>query len=209
MTQKRKLWVDLDGVMADYEGQYRKLGGDPEEKGGRKAQRFKRPEFQNFYLHLPLLPDALTLWNFCKKLCLENKDLDGPNILSAKSNFQRTSYEDKVIWVERHLHTAGPHVVIVNMPNQKWKHCTPGDILIDDNTKNISEWVNAGGVGIIHKNAKKTIEQLIAILHTSTTHVQEAHDSDLVTLHVQEAFQNDPVTANLQETFHNIKKEGK
>jgi len=193
--------------MADYEGQYRKLGGDPEEKGGKKANRFKRPEFEHFYLHLPLLPDALTLWNFCKKVCLEGH-LVGPNILSAKSNFQRTSYDDKVIWVERHLHTSGPHVVIVNMPNQKQQHCKPGDILIDDNTKNISEWVNAGGVGIIHKNAKKTIEQLRALIHTSTSNVHEAHETDLATLNVQETFQSDLLTTNVQQAFRDL-AEGK
>lgn len=202
---KKKIFVDLDGVMADYEGQYRKLGGDPDEKGGKKAQRFKRPEFEHFYLHLPLLPDALTLWNYVKKVCTEGH-VDGPYILSAKSNFQRTSYEDKVIWVERHLHTSGPHVIIVNMPNQKYKHCTPGDILIDDNTKNISEWINAGGVGIIHKNAKKTIEQLHALLHTSTSHVHEAFETDLATVNVQEAFANDLATANIQETFRELDK---
>lgn len=39
----------------------------------------------------------------------------------------------------------------------------PGDILIDDMEKNITRWVEAGGVGILHVNAADTIEQLKAL----------------------------------------------
>lgn len=35
-----------------------------------------------------------------------------------------------------------------------------GNILIDDSPENITAWVNAGGIGILHKNDNETIKQL-------------------------------------------------
>jgi 5'(3')-deoxyribonucleotidase len=81
-------------------------------------------------------------------------------ILSAKSNYLKNSYQDKIDWVKEHLHMSGPHVHIVAYPQDKQKLCKTGDVLIDDNTKNCSEWINAGGTAIIHASAAQTIRKL-------------------------------------------------
>lgn len=172
MTHKPKIWVDLDGVLADYNSGYKALGGDPDEKGAAKAMRFKKAP--NFYRHLKLLPDAMKLWDFVKH--------HDPHILSASSNYlPKTSFQDKHDWVAEHLHLHGDKVVIVKMPNLKQKHANKGDILIDDNAKNCSEWQNAGGTAILHVSAERTIREL--------KHLLGLHEAQ----NVVEAFENLPV----------------
>lgn len=175
-----ELFVDLDGVLADYEGEYRRLtGGDPSEKGKQKAQRFKA--HPHFYRHLPLLSDAMKLWNYVKQF--------NPSILSAASNYVPASRQDKYDWVAEHLGLRGPKVIVVDYPNHKQKYCKgKHSVLIDDNTKNCSEWINAGGTAIIHKSAESTIHKLKELM-APTHHVHEAFVTLAVpTENVAEAF---------------------
>ena len=178
-----KLWIDLDGVLADYEGEYRRLtGGDPSEKGKVKAARFKT--HPHFYLHLPLLPDAMQLWHFVKPY--------DPSILSAASNYVPASRQDKYEWVKHHFGLSGSKVIVVDYPNEKWKHCQgKKSVLIDDNAKNCAEWEKAGGTAIFHKSAADTIQKLkVLISHIETTHVKEAFDQlkEAPCINVEEAF---------------------
>jgi 5'(3')-deoxyribonucleotidase len=146
-----EIYIDLDGVLADYAGEYRRrTGGDPEEKGKIKAARLKA--HPHFYRNLPVLPDALELWSFLKPY--------EPSILSAASNFVPASRDDKHAWVAEHLHLPETKIIVVDYPNQKFKHCTGGAILIDDNAKNCWEWENACGIAILHTCAGETIEKL-------------------------------------------------
>ena len=92
-------------------------------------------------------------------------------ILSAKSNYLKTSYDDKIEWVSTHLHMTGPKVHIVAYPQDKQKLCKKGDVLIDDNTKNCSEWINAGGTAIIYKDAESCIRKLKALDWSTLTGV--------------------------------------
>lgn len=163
--KKIELFVDQDGVLADYDSDYHRLtGGEPGEKGKVKAARFK--EHPHFYKNLPLMPDAVKLWNFVKQY--------DPKILSAKSNWLPFSKQDKIDWMEKHFHLPASRVIVVDYPNQKPRHCTPGAILIDDNQKNCDEWKAAGGVVILHKNADDTIRQLKSLIQS---HVSEAFDN--------------------------------
>jgi hypothetical protein len=169
------LLFDVDGVFADYSGEYRRLSGaDPAEKGKLKAQRFR--QMPHFYRNLPLLPNAMKLWNFGVSFCQEHK-LNPPKFLTASSNYQSTSKEDKHQWIGQHFHVHGEErVIVVRMPTDKWKYAGPGRILVDDTLKNCHELVG----------------------HNPTKHVVEA----FMRLEGLET----PVTANLVETFGQIWK---
>jgi hypothetical protein len=39
-------------------------------------------------------------------------------------------------------------------------------ILIDDNSENIREWEEAGGIGILHKNVDRTVQCFGKVLKT-------------------------------------------
>jgi 5'(3')-deoxyribonucleotidase len=182
------IFLDMDGVIADYDLGYTRIGGEKTDKGSSKAKRLK--PYPHFYRDLPPTNDCMKLWHFLAPY--------KPVILSAQSNFVPHSKEDKIHWLKEHLGlTDTSRIIICNYPTDKQKHCEPGAILIDDNTKNCSEWVNAGGVAIIHKSAEDTIRKLKAILehdkHTETPHVAEAFDklkeAPVITENVERVFQ--------------------
>jgi hypothetical protein len=184
-NETTKLFLDLDGVLADCADEYHRLtGGDNSDKGKVRLERLK--PFPHFYRHLPLMHDAMTLWNFVAPF--------HPSILSAQSNFVPASRQDKIEWVAEHFHLTDPtRVIIVEYPNEKYKHCTPGAILIDDSEKNCAEWERAKGIAILHKNAAETIAKLKPILNTAA--------------HVREAFEQliaEPDCANVLESFDEL-----
>jgi 5'(3')-deoxyribonucleotidase len=152
------IYVDLDGVLADYDlGYLRLTGGQPGEKGALKAARLK--PFPRFFRDLPLMLDAMQLWSYLKPY--------QPSILSAASNWVPASHDDKRDWVARHFQLAGPKVIIVDNPNQKYKYCTQGAVLVDDNSVNCLAWEKASGIPILHKSAAETIRQFEAVLSRS------------------------------------------
>lgn len=70
--------------------------------------------------------------------------------------------EDKTNWIHRLL---GENVVVnIVYREEKKKYCTgPECILIDDYGKNIKEWNEMGGTGILHVDAAGTIAALKAL----------------------------------------------
>ena len=50
--------------------------------------------------------------------------------------------------------------VITCMSKDKYKHCTPSAILIDDRDATRDSWESAGGVFVLHENVANTLQQL-------------------------------------------------
>lgn len=147
----KKLFVDMDGVLVDFNGGYEKLCGiklvgynndfpgfwDPINKGG-----------VSFWMNLDWMPDGKILWNYIGKY--------KPSLLSAPSK-SNTSKVGKQLWVLKNL----PSVKLILAARQdKRKHARKGYILIDDRIDNIKEWEDAGGTGILHTSALDTINKL-------------------------------------------------
>ena len=151
----KRIFVDLDGVLADYMKKYMTLGGGRDDNSKRRRVILKKDPM--FFHDLELMPDAMQLWNYVLPF--------DPYILSAQSNFVPGSRSQKYAWVETNLNMVGEKVIVVDYPSDKYKYCTSeDDILIDDKAKNCSDWGNAGGRAILHKSSKKTIEELAIIL---------------------------------------------
>ena len=66
---------------------------------------------------------------------------------------------DKNKWVRKYI---DPTVVVTctYSGSQKAAFAEKGSVLIDDRPKNIKAWEDAGGIGIIHESAEKTINIL-------------------------------------------------
>jgi 5'(3')-deoxyribonucleotidase len=76
-----------------------------------------------------------------------------------KGNDVPWAFYDKVVWVQNYF----PDIPVMFGPfsKDKWQHCKPGDILIDDRKSNIAEWQAAGGRPILHEgNIKSTLAAL-------------------------------------------------
>lgn len=147
----KKLFVDMDGVLVDFNEGYKKLTGielvgynnnfdgfwDPINKGG-----------VSFWSSLPWMPDGKILWNYIGKY--------RPSLLSAPSK-SNTSKIGKQLWVVQNI----PHVKLILAARQdKRKYARSGYVLIDDREDNIKEWEDAGGTSILHTSALNTIEKL-------------------------------------------------
>jgi hypothetical protein len=97
------------------------------------------------------MKDADRLWAF-----LKGNDVE---ILTGVPTTNREeASKNKVSWVRRNL--SKNVKVITTSSSAKKNHAAPNHILIDDREKNIAQWKTAGGIGILHTSAAKTIKEL-------------------------------------------------
>lgn len=145
-----KIYCDLDGVLVDFDRGYRELTGIPPSQV-QDVEMFWKPIAQagaKWWAELEWMPDGKVLWNYIKKY--------NPPLLSAPSQ-EQSSRIGKAAWVRREL----PNVQLLLKPaDQKDQYATPNSILIDDKQKNIDQWNQAGGIGILHTSAENTIKEL-------------------------------------------------
>lgn len=153
-----KIFVDLDGVLVDFDKETRWLGFPPfdnieHDKKIKKEFWKKIGEMAKqgipFWGNMDPMPDAMVLWNYVKKY--------NPEILSATGHVGNAASEKRE-WVKKYLGDVPVH--LVQKSAEKAQFAAPNHILIDDRSKSIDPWVAAGGIGILHKNANTTIEKL-------------------------------------------------
>jgi len=91
-------------------------------------------------------------------------------VLTAVPKYGRVpmAKQHKKEWIKKYFPELLSNFNIGPWAEDKYKHCQYGDILIDDQKRNIDQWNAAGGFGILHTSAENTIKELIAYLeHTS------------------------------------------
>lgn len=140
----------MDGVLADFD------------RGVEEILGFKQPweeymwdemkKHPNFYYELKPIEGAIEL--FC-----ELKEKYGANcqILSAYPKPFRgidEAYDDKIRWIKKYLGDD----IVANLVyrEEKIDYCQDSSsVLIDDYDKNINEWNQKGGTGILFINAEQ------------------------------------------------------
>ena len=148
------IYVDMDGVLADFFTEWGKLMGKDNwrdiglEQIPAALEKIRQTE--NFWLDLPLTKNAKNLLNLIK-------DVKGEySICSSPLPGDPNSEPHKLEWIKKHLNFFPPKDVIITHDKTKYavqKDGTP-NILIDDYGKNINAWEAAGGVGFKHKDHK-------------------------------------------------------
>ena len=185
-----EIYVDMDGVLADFFGEWAKAMGkksfrdieDPEAAIG------KIKDIKDFWLNLPVLPQAKQLLTLIKKVKGKYKICTSPLADDPRSEPHKRE------WVKKNLAFFPPEEVIVTHNKPKWatqKDGTP-NILIDDYGVNINNWEAAGGIGFKYKDHKfdrtaKDIKQ----------HMQEP---------VEENFKESITTIDLKNALEKISK---
>jgi hypothetical protein len=154
MPQPR-LFLDADGVLADFDEGARRLLGMPvkqfEAKHGRGAFWKRLANAGNFYGSLPEMPDARLLFEGVRHL--------KPTILTGLP-LGRWAAPQKVEWAAEHF----PGVPIITcMARDKHKHMKRGDVLVDDRENHRAVYEAAGVVFVHHKNAEDSLRQLAKI----------------------------------------------
>ena len=162
MTSAYQLFVDLDGVLADFDHGVEELTGSRPAQLSPKAMWPRLARTPAFYARLPWAQDGPELWQRVAPL--------DPVILTGlpRGNWAKPQ---KLAWCEREL---GPEVpVITCMSREKadraveWiaehrngtaDRVTP--VLIDDREKLREAWEAAGGIFIHHIDAPTSVARL-------------------------------------------------
>ena len=143
------LFLDLDGVLADFDRGVKAVTGKRPEELPTKVMWRELARHRDFYGTLEFMHDAQDLWRFCEPY--------GPTILTGLP-LGSWAPEQKRRWVARML---GAHVpVITCMARDKHRHASPGAVLVDDREKARAPWEGAGGVFVLHTSAKASIALL-------------------------------------------------
>ena len=157
-----KIYLDMDGVIADFNSRFKDLSGiEPREfesKYGRKAfwDFIDEENKIKFWVGIPPMPGASELVSYISKHDYE--------ILTAPS-IKDQSRLGKNLWVRNHIGDIFPSKPKVTFKFSKEKHkvkqnLSQFDILIDDRQSIINNWNNAGGFGILYQSTPQAIADL-------------------------------------------------
>jgi hypothetical protein len=146
--EQAKVFVDLDGVCADFFAGYRELNPSvrsEDEMPDGPDSTYELMKGTDFFYRLPKYSSAdqliATVLDFVPEYCILTAPLHG-DYKNCKKN--------KTRWVRRYL-TPQPKRIIVT--SEKYHYAVDPktgvpNILIDDRMKNIGPWREAGGIGI-------------------------------------------------------------
>ncbi len=162
-----RIYCDLDGVLCDFEKAFLKLTNIEVEQylekfGKEKTWQVVIDNGSKFWSDLEWMPDGKELWKFI---------VDLQPIICSTPNRDISSRIGKKKWCEKNLGITGETItrykewtgdnakIILTAYKHKFIKSNT-DILIDDREKNIIKWLEYGGIGILHKNTKRTIYEL-------------------------------------------------
>ena len=157
MPKIDKIYLDMDGVIADFVKRYNELYHmDPDSKEARKnfSNRFMNFIRTKQFETLEPMPDTSALIEY-----LKNQDVP-VEILSSTGRPE--SHEEvarqKTVWLCNHGISFKGNFV----PGKELKKnfATPTSLIIDDTLSVITDWQEAGGLAIHHKTARETMVML-------------------------------------------------
>ena len=157
-----KVYLDMDGVLADFDQRFRDISGmEPREfenKYGTKAfwNLIDEENKIKFWVGIPTMPGASDLVDAVKDYDYE---------LLTSPSAKKQSYLGKILWVKNHTGDVFPSKPRINFKKAKEKHLVKPqlaktDILIDDREDTIGRWNAAGGTGIVYKNISQVLNDL-------------------------------------------------
>ena len=147
------IYLDMDDVVADWHTaaqDFLKMRWNKDNERIPQEDWDRVKQASHFYRTLPLKAGAVELVEFCRNAVTAGL-ADGLFFLTALPHDYSMPYaaSDKVWWA----HELFPDITVFLGPfsHDKWRHCKPGDILIDDRTSNCEEWIAAGGQSHIYR----------------------------------------------------------
>lgn len=145
-----QLYVDMDGVLADFDRHYEEVFGVAASKQLDNVRWEWVREREGFYVEIPPMADMEELWYAVEPF--------KPIVLTGVPSSVTEAYDNKKAWVVRHL---GEHVPMIGCKSkEKCRYAKPGDVLIDDWEKYRHLWERAGGYWITHVSAASSVRAL-------------------------------------------------
>lgn len=164
------VFLDMDGVQADFFGAWSKKSGVDHWKsiGNKEAEieelaHSSEEEVYNFFRNLDALSGGMEVISWLRKNKIPYTVLSAP----LRGPYKQASVEAKKDWLDQHHAGSSGSAIFTD---QKFKHAMDGgrpNVLIDDFGKYLKAWSEAGGIAIKHEDqyedaqtGKHTIEKL-------------------------------------------------
>ena len=145
------VYVDMDGVLADFFGQVARIHGvDDWRKIKRKDEADTRAaKIPGFFEKLPALPCAHDLIKGIMKIAGTYSILSSP----LQSDVEK-SVKEKSRWIANNLKAYPPQEELFSHTKYRYAKQADGtpNILVDDYPVNIELWEAHGGIGILYKD---------------------------------------------------------
>ena len=151
-----QVFLDLDGVFADFDARVIRLTGRHPGELGRNDLWKAVNRDKRFFAELELIEGCMLLWE-------ATRDMEPIFLTGAPSS--QVFQEQKREWVAR---VFGPEFAVHVVPKKlKQEFSGPGRVLIDDTPANIEQWEARGGHGILHTgdhaSTVKALQELVAL----------------------------------------------
>lgn len=170
ISRSPQVFLDLDGVQADFSGAVEKIIGmkraEAKQKTLDEIERLSNSSSEtvrDFFANLDFLPAGQKIVEWLNKNKIPYTILSAP----LRGPYANASIEGKKIWLNKHTPGAASTALF---KHDKHEHAVTNgiaNVLIDDYYKKIDAWNNAGGIGILHldefehpDSAERTINQL-------------------------------------------------
>jgi len=169
MTIKR-IYLDMDGVLCDFERKYTEVFGEPSMYGTDHPPSFHK-NWEKFvqndlFSFLEYFPGAENLLKFINSECVWERYIQVMILSSSGGHGYETKItKQKEQWLIGKEIYYNPIVV----PGRRYKclYANKHSVLIDDVEKNITQFKEKGGHGIVHTSAEDTINQLENMMYDS------------------------------------------
>jgi hypothetical protein len=149
-----KIYLDMDGVIADFNTEYiRQHGIHPRQ--AEKEKKFE-PYFRQMieaggFEKLPLMHDAHLGLDYLKRIPITTEILSS----TAREEVHNVIQGQKIRWLKKHNIDFNP--ILVPGKRYKKEYARPDTLLIDDTEVNIKQFREAGGHAIYHKDWVTTL----------------------------------------------------
>lgn len=163
LTEKKynfQIYCDLDGVLCNFDKRVEHITGglttyEFEKKKGISVWPLVNKMGVKFWSDMEWMPGGKELWMFIAPY--------NPIILTAyPPTIKNNAVAGKKIWIKNNI---GKTEAIYTTSKEKYKYANDRSILIDDMVKNINPWIEAKGLGILHIDTHKTINDLKSLFN--------------------------------------------
>ena len=158
-TANTKIYLDMDGVLADFFAEYAKLAGVtsgsyrdiPPAKADPTLDKMLGTDF---FMRLPKFSTADSLVNLALKYT-KNYGICSSPLRGDHANSEKWKRE----WIKKNLQPQ-PNMIFITSTKEKYAVNSDGspNILIDDRGTNIERWRAKGGIGIKYQADENSLD---------------------------------------------------
>lgn len=167
MNNKYKIYVDMDGVLADFEGKFKEINSE-HLYTAEYITKYGKNSFwklidsynrQHFFESLNWMSGGKELWYFVTSNFSYVKILT--SLGKSDRGDEHLTRDGKRGWLKKNLpDLRDEDIITVESRGRKKAYASPTSIIIDDTMSIIDDWRENNGIAIHHTNADKTIKEL-------------------------------------------------